>query len=194
VQDAGAAAVTIHGRTAEQSYSGRADWDLVAQVADELDIPVLGSGDCIEPEEILTRLVSGVSGVLVGRGVLRNPWILSQAAALAAGRTPVAVTVRERGEFLRAYVRLLLDERTGESHGFRHMAPGPGPASSGPARGRERWVINKVRALCAWYSKGLENGSQLRMRVNTANSLAELDEIIDAFFIAEPERAGVSVG
>jgi len=70
VQDAGAAAVTIHGRTAEQSYSGLADWELVARVADDLAIPVLGSGDCIEPEDVIDRLSSGVSGVLVGRGVL----------------------------------------------------------------------------------------------------------------------------
>src|SRR6186713_1308469 len=63
VQDAGAAAVTIHGRTAEQSYSGLADWDLVARVASDLTIPVLGSGDCVEPEQVIGRLESGVSGV-----------------------------------------------------------------------------------------------------------------------------------
>ena len=80
VQDAGAAAVTIHGRTAEQSYTGVADWELVARVAEHSDIPVLGSGDCVEPEQIIERLATGVSGVLVGRGVLRNPWILAQAA------------------------------------------------------------------------------------------------------------------
>jgi tRNA-dihydrouridine synthase B len=162
------------------------DWDLVAQVAGDLDIPVLGSGDCVEPDEILARLRLGVSGVLVGRGVLRNPWILSQAAALAAGQEPAPVTLQQRGEFLRAYVRLLLAERVAEADGFRHRAPGQvdeGPRLA-PARGRERWVINKVRALCAWYSKGLEGGSTLRSRVNTADSLAQLDEMIDEFFAA----------
>src|SRR5947207_6831375 len=74
VQDAGAAAVTIHGRTAEQSYSGSADWTLVSDVARDLAIPVLGSGDCIGPRHVVARLRCGVSGVLVGRGVLRNPW------------------------------------------------------------------------------------------------------------------------
>src|SRR5437762_8305712 len=69
VQDAGAAAVAVHGRTAAQSYSGAADWDLVARIADDLTIPVFGSGDCVEPEQIVDRLRSGVDGVLVGRGV-----------------------------------------------------------------------------------------------------------------------------
>jgi tRNA-dihydrouridine synthase B len=181
VQDAGAAAVTIHGRTAEQSYSGTADWDLVAAVASGLTIPVLGSGDCVEPEHVVARMASGVSGVLVGRGVLRNPWILAQAADLAAGRRPRLVTLRERGEFLCTYIEMLLNERVNEGDGFRHFAPGMA-ASSAPARGRERWVINKVRALCAWYSKGLDGGSQLRTRVNTAASLGELRTIVDDFF------------
>jgi len=181
LEDCGIAAVTIHGRTAEQSYSGSADWDLVTKVANELTIPVLGSGDCVEPEHVLERMAAGVSGVLVGRGVLRNPWILAQAADLAAGRPPRTVTLRERGEFLSTYVEMLLNERVNEGQGFRHFAPGM-DAAAGPARGRERWVINKVRALCAWYSKGLEGGSQLRTRVNAAASLGELREIVDEFF------------
>src|SRR5262249_4993327 len=68
VEDAGAAAVAVHGRTAAQSYSGLADWDLVTQIADELTVPVFGSGDCIEPEQIVARMNAGVEGVLVGRG------------------------------------------------------------------------------------------------------------------------------
>jgi tRNA-dihydrouridine synthase B len=181
VQDAGAAAVTIHGRTAAQSYSGAADWNLVSAVASQLSIPVLGSGDCVEPEDVIERMNSGVSGVLVGRGVLRNPWILVQAAELAAGRIPRSVTLQERGEFLCAYIEMLLHERVDEGAGFRHVAPGTA-AGGAPARGRERWVINKVRALCAWYSKGLDNGSQLRARVNTAANLGELRTIVDEFF------------
>ena len=108
VQDAGAAAIAVHGRTAEQSYSGTADWDLVARIAGDLAIPVFGSGDCIEPEQIVERMRSGVQGVLVGRGVLRNPWILAQATDLAAGRAPRAVTLEDRGQFLLDYIELLL--------------------------------------------------------------------------------------
>jgi nifR3 family TIM-barrel protein len=181
VQDAGAAAVAIHGRTAEQSYSGLADWDLVSRVAEELSIPVFGSGDCLEPDQVIDRMHHGVRGVLVGRGVLRNPWILAQAADMAAGRPPRAVTLQERGQFLRDYIEMLLSERVNERTGFRHVAPGAA-ADTAPARGRERWVINKIRALCSWYSRGLDGGSHLRARVNTAATLTELRDMIDAFF------------
>jgi tRNA-dihydrouridine synthase B len=193
VEDAGAAAVTIHGRTAEQSYSGFADWELIARVADQLTIPVLGSGDCVEPEQIIERMDT-VSGVLVGRGVLRNPWVLSQAADIAAGRPPRLITLRDRGQFLVDYIALLIHERVDEAAGFRHIAPSSGPASepSTPmthdsqrtARGRERWVINKVRALMAWYSKGLDGGAELRSRINTTDNLAALMTLIDEFFFA----------
>jgi tRNA-dihydrouridine synthase B len=185
VQEAGAAAVTIHGRTAEQSYSGWADWDLVRHVASDLKIPVLGSGDCVEPEQIIERMSAGVGGVLVGRGVLRNPWILAQAADIAAGRAPRMVTMGERGQFLLDYIDLLLDQREHEQQGFRHVAPG-GPSSSVVASGHQRWVINKLRALCAWYSKGLDSGSHLRMSVNSAESVAELRHIIAEFFALSP--------
>lgn len=169
VQDAGASAVAVHGRTAAQSYAGTADWDLVAEIADALTIPVFGSGDCVEPEQIVAKLASGVDGVLVGRGVLRNPWILMQAAALAEGRTPPLVTMAERGQFLLDYIDLLLDERVDDARAASH----------------DRWVINKLRALGAYFTKGLEGGSHLRTTVNTATSLPQLrDEIVTFFGVA----------
>ena len=169
VQDAGASAIAVHGRTAEQSYSGLADWDLVARIASELTIPVFGSGDCIEPEQIVERLRSGVQGVLVGRGVLRNPWILQQANDLIAGRAPRHVTPEERGRFLLDYIELLLSERTDESRALTH----------------ERWVVNKLRALGSWYTKGLENGSHLRTAINSAESLQQVRDDIATFFCSQ---------
>jgi tRNA-dihydrouridine synthase B len=218
IQDAGAAAVAVHGRTAAQSYSGHSDWDLIARVADDLTIPVFGSGDCIEPEQIVERLRgSRVGGVLVGRGVLRNPWILAQAADLAAGRSVRPATLHERGEFLLEYIDLLVREGIDEAAGFRHKAgfskpvgEGPevwGPPSGGPmepvgaglyappnqntpaARGRERWVINKIRALAAWYTRGFENGSRLRTAVNSCESIEALRDLIVEFFEMDA-RAG----
>jgi tRNA-dihydrouridine synthase B len=187
VEDAGAAAIAVHGRTAAQSYAGWSDWDLVAKIAGDLTIPVLGSGDCNDPETIFARWRSGVDGVLVGRGVLRNPWILAQAADLAAGRTPREVTLADRGRFLLEYIELLRHERVHEPSGFRHGAPGAEPSAGGerPAAGRDRWVINKLRALGSWYTKGLENGSHLRMAINAAESIEELRAIVGAFFFAD---------
>ena len=169
VQDAGAAAIAVHGRTAEQSYSGFADWDLVARIAADVAIPVFGSGDCIEPEQIIARMRSGVQGVLVGRGVLRNPWILAQAADLAAGRPPREVTLEDRGRFLLDYIELLLHERVDESRAVSH----------------DRWVVNKLRALGSWYTKGLENGSHLRTAINGAESLQKVRDTIATFFSSE---------
>ena len=194
VADAGAAAVTIHGRTAEQSYSGLADWDLVARVAHEVPIPVMGSGDCLDAEQVVARLSSGVSGVLVGRGVLRNPWILGQAADLLAGRQPREVSLQDRGQFLLDYLQLLLVE--GPPGSAPGQAAGSAPSrsarssranqgvepGSGVARGRERWVINKIRALCSWYSKGLEGGSAFRVRVNRVANIDELLSVVQECF------------
>ncbi|MSO55843.1 MAG: tRNA dihydrouridine synthase DusB [Acidobacteria bacterium] len=189
VQDAGAAAVAVHGRTAAQSYSGHSDWDLIDRVAKSLTIPVLGSGDCIEPQQIIERMGSGnVSGVLVGRGVLRNPWILAQAADLAAGRPMREVSLEDRGRLLLDYMDLLLSEGKNEAEGFRHKAGAdliPNPQSR-QRSSYERWVINKMRALMSWYSKGLHNGGQLRTSINTAASIQQVQDIIAAFFaIAE---------
>ena len=185
VEDAGASAITIHGRTAKQSYSGQADWDFVTDVAKAVRIPVFGSGDCLEPEQVVARLADGVSGVFVGRGVLRNPWILAQARDLLEGRPPRTVSMAARGQFLLEYLQLLLDDGAREAEGFRHQAPGQDTAVAAPMRSRERWVINKLRALCTWYTKGLEGGSHLRIAVNSAESLDQVREIIDRFFAAE---------
>lgn len=194
VADAGAAAVTVHGRTASQQYRGTADWDLVARVQAQVSIPVLGSGDCTEPEHVIARLAGGVRGVLVGRGVLRNPWILAQAADLAAGRPARAVTAGMRGRFLSDYINLLLDAGEDEAAGFRHMAPTSGGrgATCMPARGRERWVVNKIRALGSWYTKGLEGGAQLRIAVNGAESVQHLRDIIGNFFFEEADRPALA--
>lgn len=185
VEDAGASAVAVHGRTAAQSYSGSSDWELIGRVASTVSIPVFGSGDCVEPSHVVARLRgTGVAGVLIGRGALRNPWIFEQAAALAAGRTPRTISVEERGQFLLEYIDLLLTERVDESVGFRHVAPGQptSPDAAGPARGHDRWVINKLRALNSWFTKGIEGGSHLRVAINAAESIPQLRTIIQEFF------------
>ena len=114
------AAIAVHGRTAAQSYSGESDWSFISRVASGVSIPVFGSGDCVEPDQVLARLGNEhVGGDLVGRGALRNPWIFRQAADLAAGREASPVTLQDRGEFLLDYLDLLLNERVAETHAAR---------------------------------------------------------------------------
>ena len=91
-------------------------------------------------------------------------------------------------QFLLAYIEMLQQERLHEAEGFRHVAPGQAPDAGmpAPARGHDRWVINKLRALNSWYTKGLDNGSHLRVAINAASSIAELRDVDrDVLFAAD---------
>ena len=195
MENAGAAAVAVHGRTARQSYTGVSDWGLIDQVAASVSVPVFGSGDCVTPGQAVERTgLTRVAGVLIGRGALRNPWIFQQAAALAEGADPPEVPLAERGRFLLDYIDLLLQEGENEAAGFRHVAPGEGAVRRRPSRSRqsrERWVINKLRALGSWYTKGEHGGSQLRTAINRAGSIDELRGIICGhYFESDPVALG----
>jgi nifR3 family TIM-barrel protein len=175
VEAAGASAVAVHGRTAAQAYHGLADWDLIASVAEAVTIPVYGCGDLVEPEQILSRLRgTPVAGVLAGRGILRNPWLFAQAADLMAGRPPRDVSPQARKRFLLEYIDLLLNE-TPVGEAKRH-------GRYDPVATHDRWVVNKLRALCGYYTKGFEGGGSLRVAVNQAPSGAALRALIEGFF------------
>jgi tRNA-dihydrouridine synthase len=95
------------------------------------------------------------------------------------------VTAADRATFLFDYIGLLLQDHDEERAGFRHQVSGQ-PAdltTARPARSRERWVINKVRALCTWYTKGFDNGSHLRIAVNAAESIQAVRDTIEQFFV-----------
>ena len=193
MEDSGASAVAVHGRTAKQSYSGLSDWELIDRVATSVSIPVFGSGDCVTPEQVITRTRSTqVSGVLVGRGALRNPWIFEQAKAMADGEVVPDITLSDRGRFLLDYINLLLGEGVNEADGFRHQVPGPEPQvrqNIRPARSRDRWVVNKIRALASWYTKGEHDGARLRTSINHSESVTELCDIIQQHFLTPPASA-----
>src|ERR1043165_3385802 len=98
MEDAGAAAIAVHGRTAAQSYTGSSDWELITRGAGGINIPVFGSGDCGEPSQLVERLQQGrVAGVLVGRGALRNPWIFEHAVGVVRGVEARGSAVAARG-------------------------------------------------------------------------------------------------
>jgi tRNA-dihydrouridine synthase B len=200
VEAAGASAVAVHGRTAEQAYHGSADWELIGRVARAVKIPVLGCGDLTEPQQILERLrTTPVAGVLVGRGILRNPWLFAQAAELLAGREPRPVTREDRGRFLLDYIDLLEEEGppgtalddAGESRAG-HSGLGDTPRFEKPRRGGrrseaprasyDRWIVNKLRALCGYYTKGFDGGGTLRVAVNQSPDVLALRALITEFF------------
>src|SRR4029077_9792273 len=99
---------------------------------------------------------------------------------------PRDATLVDRGRFLLEYIELLRHERVHEPDGFRHVAPArDGIGADGHrAIGHDRWVVNKIRALGSWYTKGLDNGSHIRTAINTAESIDRLGEIIEMFFFA----------
>ncbi|WP_341721364.1 tRNA dihydrouridine synthase DusB [Micromonospora sp. FIMYZ51] len=164
-QEAGVAAVALHGRTAAQRYSGTADWDAIATLKQALDVPVLGNGDIWEADDALRMVAhTGVDGVVIGRGCLGRPWLFADLAAAFDGaaqrRLPslgeVAVTMRRHAE-------LLVEQFTA---GARNAARG------------ERDGCTDFRKHVAWYLKGFPVGSELRRALAMIDSLAQLDDLL----------------
>ncbi|NMO55928.1 tRNA dihydrouridine synthase DusB [Actinoplanes sp. TBRC 11911] len=166
-QEAGAAVVALHARTAEQRYSGEADWDAIATLKQALDVPVLGNGDIWEGSDAL-RMVehTGVDGVVVGRGCLGRPWLfadLEAAFTQGADYKPVLPTLGEVAKMMARHAELLVDALEDERHGCADF-----------------------RKHVAWYLKGFPIGGELRRRLAMISSLAELDDLLGKLDPAEP--------
>jgi nifR3 family TIM-barrel protein len=174
-QDAGVAAVALHGRTAAQRYSGRADWDAVAALKQALEVPVLGNGDIWEADDAL-RMVehTGVDGVVVGRGCLGRPWLFADLAAAFDGRQErVLPTLGEVAATMRRHAELLV----------RSMGDGESSVVGATA---EQHGCADFRKHVAWYLKGFPVGSELRRRLAMISSLAELDDLLGELDAAAP--------
>lgn len=118
-EEEGVDAVAIHARTREQAYKGRADWSIIRSLKEQIHIPVIGNGDISEPEHVLQMIrETGCDGVMIGRGILGNPWLLGRAIALLRGEpVPPPPTAGERIEMMRRHARLMV-ERRGEGRGL----------------------------------------------------------------------------
>lgn len=163
-QDTGCAAIALHGRTAVQHYSGRADWASIAELKASVDIPVLGNGDIWEASDAI-RMVeqTGVDGVVVGRGCLGRPWLFRDLAAAFAGETVVGLpTLGEVSTMMRRHAELL-----------------------GEVMGQERGCI-EFRKHIAWYLKGFAAGSEVRSSLGMVSSMAALDELLGRLDPTEP--------
>lgn len=163
-QDCGAAAVTLHARTRSEMYSGRAHWEAIAELSARLSIPVIGNGDVESAQDAQEMLrQTGCYAVMVGRGAMGNPWIFRDWQRARQGLPLAAPSPRERIETAHAHARALVAHK-GEYIGLREM-----------------------RKHAAWYLKGLRGSAQVRVRVNLAQSLGELADILQAY-LADLER------
>lgn len=156
IEEAGAAAVAVHGRTREQYYSGKADWDIIRQVKEAVSIPVIGNGDVTSPQKA-DELVkqTGCDGIMIARGAQGNPWIFSEMIHWEeTGELPPRPDKDEVREMMLRHARLQLEYK-GEFSGIREM-----------------------RKHVAWYTKGLKGAARLREKVNAVESLEELENLL----------------
>ena len=155
-QEAGCAAIALHGRTVAQSYSGRADWDAIGELVAHVDIPVLGNGDIWEADDAI-RMVeqTGAAGVVVGRGCLGRPWLFRDLAAAFAGeQVRTLPTLGDVTAMMRRHAELLC----------RHM-------------GEERGC-KEFRKHVTWYLKGFSAGGEMRRSLGLVSTLADLDALL----------------
>ncbi len=156
IEEAGAAAVAIHGRTREQYYSGKADWDIIRQVKEAVSIPVIGNGDVVSAESALAlRTQTGCDGVMIGRGAQGNPWIFSDLIQYErTGSIPPRPDHAAIRNMMLRHARMQIEFK-GDYLGIREM-----------------------RKHVAWYTKGLKGSAKLRDDINKVESYEELEKLL----------------
>ena len=155
-EDAGAAAVAVHGRTREQFYSGRADWDIIRQVKEAVSIPVIGNGDLMTAEDMIAmEEQTGCDGFMIARGAQGNPWIFRQILHyFETGEHLAKPTLEEVTQMILRHARMMLEFK-GEYIGIR-----------------------EIRKHAAWYTAGYPNSARLRVAINNVESFEALEELL----------------
>ncbi len=156
IEEAGGAAVAVHGRTREQYYSGKADWDIIRQVKEALKIPVIGNGDVTSGKRAIAMMEqTRCDGVMIGRGAQGNPWIFRELLEYErTGQIPERPSKEKIRETMLRHARLQIAFK-GDYLGIREM-----------------------RKHVAWYTKGLEGSARLRDDINKVESYEELEELL----------------
>jgi nifR3 family TIM-barrel protein len=156
VQENGAKAITVHGRTREQFYSGCADWEIIKKVKEAVSVPVIGNGDIVSREDVLEMLFqTKCDAVMIGRGAQGNPWIFNH--ILKDGSKLTNISISERLNMINRHMEMLV-ELKGENTGVREM-----------------------RKHIAWYIKGIRNSAHIKDKVFRAVSKDEIVNIIGRY-------------
>ena len=160
-EDCGLQAVALHPRTREQGYSGRADWMRIAALKDAVNIPVIGNGDVVTPEDAI-RMVEETrcDAVMIGRTASSNPWIFRQITQYLETGTYDQPTQLDRYEMMRTYYRMLMDRREDDAAG-------------------------KMKQFATYFTHGVRGGAHLRASIYKVSEAAQIVNLVDEFF--EPE-------
>ena len=158
LEDAGAAAIAVHGRTREQYYAGQADWDIIRQVKEAVSVPIIGNGDVTDPISAHKMMEeTGCDGVMIGRASRGNPWIFRQLVEYdKTGNIPERPDVAELKAMILRHARLQLQYK-GEYTGIREM-----------------------RKHVAWYTAGYPHSAAIRRRVNEIETIGQLEEMLES--------------
>ena len=159
-EQAGASAVTIHGRTKSEFYTGKADWDIIKKVKQSVHIPVIGNGDVTDEESALAMFKqTGVDGIMIGRGSFGNPWIFRNIKHyLQTGEKLPQPTNQERLQIMEKHIQLAVEEKG------------------------EDVAIKELRKHISWYTKNLKNSSEFRNSINKIEKKDELISTIEEYF------------
>ena len=155
-QESGAAAIAVHGRTREQYYSGKADWEIIRKVKEAIKIPVIGNGDVWTPQDAIDmRKQTGCDGVMIGRGAQGNPWIFKQILHYEqTGELLEKPSPQEVTEMILRHAKMQMEFK-GEYTGMR-----------------------EIRKHAAWYTAGYKNSAKLRGKINETETYEELKELL----------------